>query len=87
MRIFKGHEHTAMGASRLAAPATLATVISKVPSYEAEQPAGAEACGAMAEVTPWARVRPAVPTMAARRVVDCMLLMGLRCRSRETKMR
>lgn len=34
---------TAMGASRLAATATLATVISNVPSYEAEQPAGAVA--------------------------------------------
>jgi hydrogenase maturation factor len=30
---------------------TLTTVISKVPEWEAWQPAGAEACGAMADVT------------------------------------
>ena len=38
--------------SRFTAPSTLATVISKVPSYEALQLAGGLASGAMAVVTP-----------------------------------
>lgn len=38
--------------SRFTAPSTLATVISKVPSYEATQLAGALASGDMADVTP-----------------------------------
>lgn len=39
---------------RFAAPSTLATVISNLPEYEPEQPAGNPAWGEIAEVTPWA---------------------------------
>jgi hypothetical protein len=52
--------------SRLAAPSTLATEISKLPSWEALQLAGALALGAMAEVIPWPATRVAARVSTAR---------------------
>lgn len=64
---------TAIGASRFVAPAILTTVTSKSPSKLAEQPAGAEAVGATAEVTPWARATPMLLPTRARTVENCMV--------------
>lgn len=56
---------------------TSATVISKVPSYEAEQAAGELATGAMAEVTPCERATPAIATRETRVAAAFIVKMNL----------
>lgn len=62
--------------SRFTAPSTLATVISKVPGYEAAQPAGGLASGAMADVTPWPAAK--VATRVKKMIIADSIVMGVR---------